>query len=289
MVCCSTTYDGRPLKYGFVSWFGSFTGVLSLFGIIYAFEQIPGLEENGWITDHWVVGSVAAFGAQSVLVYALPTSPASQPWNCVIGSILASFIGVSCRKIFVALQQHNCPVEPPKEDGFDCNSDAIRPDLLLLATALANSISIFAMHLTDSMHPPAGAFTYIAVNASGKIRSLGYFYLVLPVGIGCVWFVMWAWFINNWVNWMVDYPFCKKSEDTSKIDLNSDRMELTDTLHPANVTKNTENINSQDRTNIDQSRTKAVKPVNTSSALSIRKYPSGDGIGGWIRPLRQIQ
>jgi len=282
-------YDGRPLKYGFVSWFGSFTGVLSLFGIIWAFEHIPGLEETGLITDHWVVGSVAAFGAQSVLVYALPSSPASQPWNCVIGSILASFIGISWRKIFVAFQQLNCPVEPPEDDGFDCNSDAVRPDLLLLATALANSISILAMHLTDSMHPPAGAFTYIAVNASGKIRSLGYFYLVLPVGIGCVWFVMWSWFINKYVNWMVYYPFCKKSGEAIKMDLSSDSLQLTGTLHPEHVTVDTENTTSQDRNNIDRSLTKGVKPPSTSSGQSNRKYPSGDGIGAWIRPLRQKQ
>jgi len=276
---CFTMYDGRPLKYGFVSWFGSFTGILSLFGIIYLFEHVPGLEEKGLITDHWVVGSVAAFGAQSVLVYALPGSSASQPWNCVIGSILASFIGVSWRKIFVAWQQNTCPVEPTEVDGFDCNSEAVRPDLLLLATALANSMSIFAMHLTDSMHPPAGAFTYIAINANEKIRSLGYLYLVLPVGIGCLWFVIWSWFINKYINWMADYLFCSKSEEAIKM------LMQANTVLPANVVANRENKSIEDRTNIDQSLTL----VNTFSGQLNRKYPSGDGIGGWIRPLRQKQ
>ena len=68
-------YDGRPKRYALVSWIGSFTGVITLFAITYAFELIPGIKEL-WITDNWVVGGAGAFGAQSVLVFALPTNPA---------------------------------------------------------------------------------------------------------------------------------------------------------------------------------------------------------------------
>ena len=99
------------------------------------------------------------------------------------------------------------------EDQFDCHSDVIRPEFLFLATALANSISIVVMHLTDSVHPPAGAFTFIAINASAKIRSLGYFYVLLPVGIGSVWFISWAWFVNKYIDLMVNRLFCTKITD----------------------------------------------------------------------------
>ena len=44
-------YDGRPPKYAIVSWIGSFTGVITLFVITYAFELIPGLK------DYWIVES----------------------------------------------------------------------------------------------------------------------------------------------------------------------------------------------------------------------------------------
>ena len=101
---------------------------------------------------------------------------------------------MSTRNLFVFLQSLGC-----SDDVLGCDSDAVQPNLLLLASALANSISIVVMHLTDSVHPPAGAFAYIAVNAAGKIRSLGYFYMILPVGIGSVWFVILYWFCT--VRW----------------------------------------------------------------------------------------
>ena len=280
-------YDGKTLQYGFVSWFGSFSGILSLFAIIYAFEFIPGLEDNGWLKDHWIVGGAAAFGAQSVLVYSMPSAPASQPWNCMVGSIISAFIGVSIRKLFVALQQMNCLEETFENDGFDCNSNDIRPELLLLASALANSISIFVMHLTDSIHPPAGAFTYIAVNAGGKISSLGYLYLVIPVGIGCAWFVFWSWFVNKYINRMTDMLFCDKIHEGIPID--SKRNLTKSTENRDNLVSQAEIDNSKrlDIRTIEESNPNTEKTLITCSKPSLRKYPTGNGIGGWIRPLRR--
>eukprot|EP00090_Calanus_glacialis_P018833 TRINITY_DN29152_c0_g1_i1.p1 TRINITY_DN29152_c0_g1~~TRINITY_DN29152_c0_g1_i1.p1 ORF type:complete len:275 (+),score=52.33 TRINITY_DN29152_c0_g1_i1:86-910(+) len=272
-------YDGRPIRYAVVSGIGSFTGILSVFAITYAFEHIPILKDY-WISDNWVVGAAGAFGAQSVLVFALPSSPASQPWNCVFGSMVSAFIGVSIRKLFVVFQQIDCP-----EDELYCDSDAVQPNLLLLASALANSISIVVMHLTDSVHPPAGAFAYIAINAAGKIRSLGYFYMILPVGIGSVWFVMLSWFVNKYVNMMVDHLFCINIEQMEvknggnrnpgiELDKNTDKNEGAPSLNPKISEEGLNNV-----------KTAAIIP----SKLTNRKYPSGDGIGAWIRPLRKKQ
>ena len=269
-------YDGKPLQYGFVSWLGSFTGILSLFAIIYALEFIPGLEENGWLTDHWVVGGAAAFGAQSVLVYSMPSAPANQPWNCMVGSIISAFIGVSIRKIFVAVQQLNCLEEIHENDEFDCNSNNVQPELLLIASALANSISIFVMHLTDSIHPPAGAFTYIAVNAGGKIGSLGYLYLVIPVGVGCAWFVFWSWFVNKYINQIAGIIFCNSDGKRQQTAITS---QLTESSY--------KEAQLRDIGRIEENIAKKNKPEKPSSQLSARKYPKDDGIGGWIRPLRK--
>ena len=280
-------YDGKPLQYGFVSWLGSFTGILSLFAIIYAFEFIPGLEENGFLTDHWVVGGAAAFGAQSVLVYSMPSAPASQPWNCMVGSIISAFIGVSIRKIFVAVQQLNCLEEIRENDEFDCNSNNVQPELLLIASALANSISIFVMHLTDSIHPPAGAFTYIAVNAGGKISSLGYLYLVIPVGVGCAWFVFWSWFVNNYVNQIADILFCNGDNKRKQTHSKAITSKLTESNNKEVRLSSIEQSEVRDIGRIEQNIAKKNKPEKSSSQLSARKYPKDDGVGGWIRLLRK--
>jgi CBS-domain-containing membrane protein len=269
-------YDGRPIRYAVVSWIGSFTGILSIFALTYAFEQIPILKEY-WISDNWVVAAAGAFGAQSVLVFALPSSPASQPWNCVFGSMVSAFIGVSTRKLFVVMQQLAC-----SEDDLGCYAETVQPNLALIASALANSISIVVMHLTDSIHPPAGAFAYIAVNAAGKIRSLGYFYMILPVGIGSVWFVMLSWFVNKYVNMMADHLFSVKHEQDKQ-------MEMTDGKKNQGyeLDKN-EGATSQNPTKCEEGLAK-TKTLAIPSKLTNRKYPTGDGIGAWIRPLRKKQ
>ena len=143
------------------------------------------------------------------------------------------------------------------------------------------------MHLTDSIHPPAGAFTYIAVNAGGKISSLGYLYLVIPVGIGCAWFVFWSWFVNKYINGMVDMLFCD----------NNHKRNLTDSK--ANTSKTTENCDNLvpqeefhkskrlDIREIEESIPNSEKTLTAYSKPTLRKYPTGNGIGGWVRPLRR--
>ena len=274
-------YDGRPPKYAIVSWIGSFTGVITLFVITYAFELIPGLKDY-WIVENWVVGGAGAFGAQSVLVFALPANPASQPWNCVFGSMISAFIGVSFRKIFVLVQQMTCSEENVlAEDQFDCHSDVIRPDIIVLATALANSISIVVMHLTDSVHPPAGAFTYIAINASAKIRSLGYFYVLLPVGIGSVWFISWAWFVNKYIDLMLNCLFSTKNSLDFSCQTERRATDAENITGQNTIVQTSQVLELSDDVieNISKPKTKT----------SNRNYPTGDGIGGWIRPLRKKQ
>ena len=251
-------YDGRPGRYALVSWIGSFTGIVSIFLIAFAFERIPLLEDK-FISDSWVVGSVGAFGAQTVLLFSLPTSPVSQPWNCVFGSMVSALIGVAVRNMFVSLQLVGCP-----ESVLGCASHTVQPSLLFLSTALANSVSIVVMHLTDSVHPPAGAFAFIGVNAAGKIRSLGYFYSVLPVGIGSVWLVFLSWVVNNYVNRMVEYAFGDNSglgddEDTKKDVENEDFIGV---------------------------KNRPLKSSQNKSNIIDRNYPSGIGAGAWLRPLR---
>lgn len=39
---------------------------------------------------------LASTGASAMLVFGLPQSPASQPWNLVGGHLVSAFVGVSC-------------------------------------------------------------------------------------------------------------------------------------------------------------------------------------------------
>ena len=187
------------------------------------------------------------------------------------------FIGVSTRNIFVVLQQICC-----SKDELGCDSDAVQPNLLLLASALANSLSIVVMHLTDSLHPPAGAFAYIAVNAAGKIRSLGYFFMILPVGIGSVWFILLSWLVNKYVTRMVDQLLHQGEQVEGKIGGNRNTgFELDKN------TDRTDGVPSHNAVTTEEGLAANKPVVSIPSKLTNRKYPTGEGIGAWIRPLRK--
>ena len=107
----------------------------------------------------WILGDINAWyiapmGASSVLLFAVPASPLSQPWNVVIGNSIAAFIGVSCY-LFIP---H-----------------------LTVAFSVAVALSIFLMLSTDSLHPPSGAVAITAVLGGESIHQLGYQFLFAPV------------------------------------------------------------------------------------------------------------
>jgi CBS-domain-containing membrane protein len=53
------------------------------------------------------------------------------------------------------------------------------------------------MHATKTLHPPGGATALIAVIGGQKIHSLGYLYVVMPVGAGVTIMLLVALVINN--------------------------------------------------------------------------------------------
>jgi CBS-domain-containing membrane protein len=114
---------------------------------------------------------VASLGASAVLIYGATKSPLAQPRNLVGGHLISAFIGVASYKIFA-------------------------PHLWLAAT-LAVAFSIAAMHATKTLHPPGGATALIAIIGGPKIQSLGFFYLVLPVGAGVLIMLVVALIFNN--------------------------------------------------------------------------------------------
>jgi len=102
---------------------------------------------------------IAAFGATAVVLYGCPEAPIAQPRNLFGGSLLSAFIGVTVAWLM--------PEQP-----------------IWLAGMLAICISIFAMIISQTLHPPGGAIAFIAVAGPPEIHALGFWYVLYPVLTG---------------------------------------------------------------------------------------------------------
>ena len=125
-------------------------GVVSLVSIGALTYVLVGLEGS--------LAVVPSMGAATVLLFAVPHGPLSQPWALFVGNGVSAVVGVSC---------------------------AMWVDNLLLASGLAVGFSMGAMHLCRAIHPPGGATALAAVIGGEALRDLGYGYLWIPVLLNC--------------------------------------------------------------------------------------------------------
>ncbi|WP_157976586.1 HPP family protein [Parahaliea mediterranea] len=95
-----------------------------------------------------------SIGASTVLLFAIPHGPLSQPWPVLLGYSVSAAIGVSCAR-FIA--------DPA------------------LAAACAVGGAVLAMHYLRCLHPPGGAAALAAVVGGEQVRALGYDYLLSPI------------------------------------------------------------------------------------------------------------
>ncbi|WOE30560.1 MULTISPECIES: HPP family protein [unclassified Acinetobacter] len=102
---------------------------------------------------------IAPMGASSVLLFAIPASPLAQPWNMLVGNIIAAIIGITCALYIVNLTE---------------------------AFSVAVALSIILMMTTDALHPPSGAVAITAVLGGSEIHHLGYFFVLYPVLLNSV-------------------------------------------------------------------------------------------------------
>ena len=114
---------------------------------------------------------IGSFGATAVLIFGATNSPLAQPRNLIFGHLISAFIGVLIHKLI--------------------------PNQLWLSSALAVSLSIVAMQITKTMHPPGGATALIANIGSEKIKALGFYYILSPVLSGVLILFTVAVIINN--------------------------------------------------------------------------------------------
>lgn len=142
------------------------TFIGSFFGIgLIAFTQSLSLDK---VSNIFLIGS---FGASSVLIYGAIQSPLAQPRNLVGGHVISAFIGVCIFKLI--------------------------PDPIWVSAPLAVSLSIIAMQMTKTLHPPGGATALIAVIGTEKVKALGFMYVLSPVLSGVLILLLVALIANN--------------------------------------------------------------------------------------------
>ncbi len=97
---------------------------------------------------------VASMGASSVLLFANPHGPLSQPYPVLAGHGFSALIGVTCARWI---------------------------DHPYIAMACAVGLSIGAMHQLKCIHPPGGATAFTAVMSGEAVADLGYSFVLFPV------------------------------------------------------------------------------------------------------------
>ena len=142
------------------SWVGSFIGIAAV-----AYVNYTLVDESDLVM---IIGS---FGASAVLIYGAIRSPLAQPRNLIGGHVISAVIGVTAFKLL--------------------------PGHLWLASPVAVATSIAVMHATKTLHPPGGATALIAVIGSQKIHNLGFWYVIIPAGLGPVIMLAVALIVNN--------------------------------------------------------------------------------------------
>lgn len=158
-----------PLAIESVIWstLGAFVGIAI---VILVFTRPKHFTSSSDVPPHaWASPAIiGSFGASSVLIYAVPISPLSQPRCFVGGQFLSALVGVCIAKLF------NLAGSPTYNIMLTDRSTSI----VWIAGALATALSITVMSITGTIHPPGGA-TAVLCATNPEVSRLGW--KVLPV------------------------------------------------------------------------------------------------------------
>lgn len=131
---------------------------------------------------------VASMGASAIILFFIPSSPLAQPWPFVGGQIVSAIVGVAC---------------------------ALNISEVSTAAATAVGGSIFLMLCLRCLHPPAAATSLTPIMAGASITSLGYSFVLVPVGVNVITMLFLAIIVNRWVMDR-DYPSPLPVKKTSR-------------------------------------------------------------------------
>lgn len=121
---------------------------------------------------------LASMGASVVILIFAPLSPFAQPWSFFCGHLVSAFMGMTC---------------------------ALYVTPFWLASALAVSVSIFAMLCLRCLHPPGAATALVPVIGGATFIELGYNFVLTPVLINILVMLIMVIIINR-VYLKRDYP-----------------------------------------------------------------------------------
>lgn len=108
---------------------------------------------------------LASFGASACLLFGAPQAPMAQPRNCLGGHLISALVGITVFQIW----------------GFTWWSMAV-----------AVTLAILLMLLSDTMHPAGVATCMLAVG-----NGVGYGFILNPLMLGVILLVFTALVVNN--------------------------------------------------------------------------------------------
>jgi CBS-domain-containing membrane protein len=116
---------------------------------------------------------LSSMAAAALLVYAVPHSPMAQPWPLVMGNLVSGAVGAACAILI--------------------------PDMLWSASCAAG-LSVLAMHLTRSLHPPGAASALFMVLNGPVFQQNGWLWSAGVVLANVMLTLLLALIINNLIH-----------------------------------------------------------------------------------------
>lgn len=138
---------------------------------------IGGIALLGFLTNHPFI--IAPFGANAVLLYSATSSPLAQPKNVCFGHLISAVIAITCNLILPSSWY---------------------------TMAIAVTLAIIAMMLTDTLHPPGGATALLCVIQD--VRS--FTFLISPLALGIAIILVSATLSSKIFPGVRPYPYRKK-------------------------------------------------------------------------------
>ncbi|KAL1410443.1 hypothetical protein Q8F55_004454 [Vanrija albida] len=179
-----------PLQFPPFSWLGALSPahevwLLSFLGSFVGIALVEIVNATAF-PDRGVPLIIASFGATAVLVYGTSDSPLAQPRHVLGGHIISAVLSVGVTRLFRHATGYHLTLT--------AETGALR-HVVWLNGAMCMALSLLAMQITGTVHPPGGATALIAaVNEDAVELSWRYIYLVL---ISALLMTGWALFINN--------------------------------------------------------------------------------------------
>jgi CBS domain-containing membrane protein len=151
-----------------------------------------------WITHKFSASAaypiiVASMGPSAVMLFIIHHSPLAQPWPLTGGQLVSALVGIWSAQLITDTA---------------------------LASACAVGGSVLIMLLFRCLHPPGAATALTPIMAGDPITSLGYGFVLMPVGLNVVTMLIMAIAINRWVL-RYEYPTVSHLADNQNHKLNT--------------------------------------------------------------------